>query len=55
VADGYRCLAAEAATPWLVVDGTCTEAEVASAVWSGVRDITGTPPVTGDTDGAQRG
>ena len=44
VADGYRCLVAEAATPWLVVDGTGSEAEVAAAVWSGVGDILGPGP-----------
>jgi dTMP kinase len=41
VADGYRCLAAEAATPWLVVDGTGSEQEVAASVWSGVCDMVG--------------
>lgn len=53
VADGYRLLAAEAVTPWVVVDGTGSEAEVASAVWSGVRDVVGTGPDGGD--GAQDG
>ncbi len=51
VADGYRCLVAEAATPWLVVDGTGSEAEVAAAVWSGVGDIVGPGPGGGDRDG----
>jgi dTMP kinase len=36
VAEGYRCLADEAGSAWVVVDGTGTEAEVASRVWSGV-------------------
>jgi dTMP kinase len=39
VADGYRQLAAEQSTPWLVVDGTGTVDEVAAAVWSGVRRL----------------
>ena len=43
VADGYRCLAAEAVTPWLVVDGTGPEEEVAAAVWSGVVEVLGAP------------
>ena len=47
VADGYRCLVAEAATPWLVVDGTGAEGEVAAAVWSGVRDTVGPGPGPG--------
>ena len=50
VADGYRCLAAERSTPWLVVDGTGSEAEVAAAVWSGVRDMLG--PLPGSDDAA---
>jgi dTMP kinase len=41
VADGYRCLAAEAATPWLVIDGTGTEREVAASVWSGLCQVVG--------------
>jgi dTMP kinase len=45
VADGYRCLAAAAATPWLVVDGTGSVEDVAEAVWSGVCAVLG--PVTG--------
>ncbi len=51
VADGYRSLAAEAVTPWVVVDGTGSEAEVASAVWSGVRDVVGTGPDGGRGSG----
>ncbi|MGD0393062.1 MAG: dTMP kinase [Acidimicrobiales bacterium] len=50
VADGYRCLAAERSSPWLVVDGTGSEAEVATAVWSGVRDLLG--PLPGGADAA---
>lgn len=50
VADGYRCLAAESSTPWLVVDGTGSEAEVATAVWSGVRHMLG--PLPGGDDAA---
>ncbi|MGA3148465.1 MAG: dTMP kinase [Acidimicrobiales bacterium] len=53
VADGYRCLAAESSTPWLVVDGTGSEAEVATAVWSGVRDALG--PLPGDAAPAGQG
>jgi dTMP kinase len=41
VADGYRRLAAQATTPWLVVDGTGSVDEVASRVWSGVRRLVG--------------
>jgi dTMP kinase len=48
VADGYRCLAAESATPWLVVDGTGSEAEVAEAVWLGVDDRLGPLPGAGE-------
>jgi len=51
VADGYRSLATEGATPWLVVDGTGSEAEVAAAVWSGVGDIVGPGPGAGDRSG----
>ena len=47
MADGYRCLAAEAATPWLVVDGSGSEAEVADAVWSGVSELLGPAPAPG--------
>ncbi len=36
VADGYRRLAAEAATPWAVVDGSGTVEEVEASVWSSV-------------------
>jgi len=39
VADGYHRLAAEAATPWLVVDGTGPVDEVAAGVWSGLADL----------------
>ncbi len=53
VADGYRCLAAEAATPWLVVDGTGSEEEVAAAVWSGVIEVLG--PAPGAPDGGLDG
>jgi dTMP kinase len=47
VAEGYRRLAGEAHTPWVVVDGTGTEAQVAEAVWSGISDIIGTGPGDG--------
>ncbi len=43
VADGYRRLADEAATPWLVVDGTGPVDAVAEAVWSGVQSLVGGP------------
>jgi dTMP kinase len=46
VADGYLHLADEAATPWLVIDGTGSVPEVAAAVWSGVLDTVG--PGAGD-------
>jgi dTMP kinase len=46
VADGYRCLAAEAITPWLVIDGTGSPEEVGAAVWSGVGTALG--PLPGD-------
>jgi dTMP kinase len=36
VADGYRRLAAEAVTPWVVVDGSGTVEGVEAAVWSSV-------------------
>jgi dTMP kinase len=36
VAEGYQRLAAEATTPWLVVDGTGPVDEVAARVWSGI-------------------
>ena len=39
VSDGYRRLAAEAATPWLVVDGTGPVDAVAAAVWSGLSGL----------------
>jgi dTMP kinase len=47
VADGYLRLADDAATPWLVVDGTGSEQEVAAEVWSGVRDLVGPGPGDG--------
>ena len=39
VADGYRRLARESPTTWLVVDGTGSVDEVAATVWSGVQDM----------------
>ena len=50
VAEGYRRLASEAPTPWLVVDGAGSETEVAAAVWSGVTDVLGPVP-DGEPDG----
>jgi dTMP kinase len=44
VAAGYRELAAEAASPWLVVDGTGEVEEIATAVWAGVRAELGPLP-----------
>jgi dTMP kinase len=44
VADGYRRLAHRQETPWLVVDGAGTVAEVAAEVWAGVQDQLGGPP-----------
>jgi thymidylate kinase len=44
VADGYRRLAAEAATPWVVIDGAGAVETVAAAVWSGVSAATGSSP-----------
>jgi thymidylate kinase len=44
VADGYRHLAKEQDTPWLVVDGTGTVDEVAALVWDGVQELLGGPP-----------
>ena len=44
VADGYRQLAREGATPWIVIDGRGPVEEVAAAVWSGVTDLVGTGP-----------
>jgi dTMP kinase len=41
VADGYRRLAAEARSAWLVVDGTLPEHEVAATIWSGVSGLLG--------------
>ena len=41
VAEGYRCLAEQQATPWLVVDGRGAVDEVAALVWAGVRDRLG--------------
>ncbi|HUY67096.1 MAG TPA: dTMP kinase [Acidimicrobiales bacterium] len=46
VADGYHRLAAEAATPWLVVDGTGPVDTVAAAVWSGLSGLD--PPAPDD-------
>jgi dTMP kinase len=43
VAEGYRCLADQQRTPWLVVDGAGPIDEVAAAVWAGVRDRLGAP------------
>ena len=48
VADGYRQLAAEAATPWRVVDGSGTADEVAASVWSSVAAVFGQVPDHGD-------
>jgi dTMP kinase len=47
VADGYRQLAEEAATPWLVVDGSGTVDAVAAAVWEGVRPVVEGPSAVG--------
>jgi dTMP kinase len=47
VADGYRRLAEEATTPWLVVDGSGTIEAVAAAVWEGVRPVVEGPPAVG--------
>lgn len=41
VADGYHRLAAEATTPWLVVDGTGSIDAVATEVWAGVCGLVG--------------
>ncbi len=41
VADGYRHLAAETSSRWLVVDGTATIEEVAASVWAGVHQLLG--------------
>ena len=41
VAEGYRCLAEQQATPWLVVDGRGAVDEVAALVWAGVQDQLG--------------
>jgi dTMP kinase len=43
VVDGYRCLADEPDSPWLVVDGGGTVEEVAALVWDGVQDRLGGP------------
>jgi dTMP kinase len=43
VADGYRRLADEQTTPWLVVDGSRTVEEVAESVWAGVGERLGLP------------
>jgi dTMP kinase len=47
VADGYRLLAAEEATPWLVIDGAPAAEAVAEAVWSGVTATLGEGPGRG--------
>jgi dTMP kinase len=47
VADGYRHLAEEATTPWLVVDGSGTAEAVADAIWDGVRAVVEGPPAVG--------
>ncbi len=39
VSDGYRQLAKEPGSPWLVVDGTESLDQVAEAVWSGIRAL----------------
>jgi dTMP kinase len=44
VGDGYRRLAAEATTPWLVVDGRGSVEAIATEVWSGVRPMVGRGP-----------
>lgn len=44
VSDGYRLLAAESATPWVVVDGSGTVDEVEAAVWSSVSAAVGPAP-----------
>ena len=43
VAEGYRCLADQEATPWLVVDGSGTVEEVAALVGVGVQQRLGAP------------
>jgi dTMP kinase len=50
VADGYRRLAAEAPSQWLVVDGARIEAEVFADVWSGVLDALGPHPTDADAN-----
>jgi dTMP kinase len=57
VADGYHQLVQEAATPWLVVDGTRSVDEVAADIWLGVRPyVEGSPPGEGSGPvGAVRG
>ncbi len=47
VADGYRLLAAEEATSWLVIDGAPGAEAVAEAVWSGVTATLGEGPGRG--------
>lgn len=44
VADGYRRLAAEAATPWVVVDGSASVEEVQAAIWSSIAAAIGPVP-----------
>ena len=39
VADGYRRLASEATTPWVVVDGTASIDAVAASVWAGLAPL----------------
>jgi thymidylate kinase len=39
VADGYRRLAADDPTGWVVIDGSGSVDDVAAAVWSAVRDV----------------
>jgi dTMP kinase len=41
VADGYRSLADQQVTPWLVVDGQGTVDQVATLVWDGVQERLG--------------
>ncbi len=47
VADGYRRLAEEWSSTWLVVDGTGTVDEVAAAVWSGLARLGPPEPAGG--------
>ncbi len=43
VAEGYRCLADQQQSPWLVVDGTGAIDEVAAQIWAGVHERLGGP------------